>query len=84
MSSDDSEQKGLDSWTYNDVKSADFLVLRNSTTNFVEDVISPNGLQVGLLDDSFNAALFSAYLATHFALFTSLAFIDSLAIILFF
>ena len=57
---DEKDQKGLDAWTYNDVKSADFLVLRNNITNFVEDVISPNGLQVGLLDESFDANLFVA------------------------
>jgi len=57
-SSDDTEQKDLESWTYEDVKSADFLVLRNGTTNYVEDIIAPNGLQIGLLDESFEASLF--------------------------
>ena len=68
-SGDDTTQKDLESWTYDDVKSADFLVLRNGTTNYVEDVLAPNGLQVGLLDDSFGASLFVAGPITGSSLF---------------
>ena len=44
-------------FTRDKLKKQDFLVLRKSTDNSVTQVIAPNGLQVGLTDDKFQASL---------------------------
>jgi len=43
----------ITSWTVDDIKKSDILVFRDSQSQYVDSVIAPNGLQVGLLDQNF-------------------------------
>jgi hypothetical protein len=44
-------------WTNEAVEASDFLVFRDAITDKIQNVIAPNGLQVGLFDQSFIADL---------------------------
>ena len=46
-------QNTANNWTASDVRKSDILVFRNDATQFVDTVVAPNGLQVGLLDEAF-------------------------------
>ena len=43
----------ISQWTVDDIRKSDILVFRESATEYVDNVIAPNGLQVGLLDEDF-------------------------------
>jgi hypothetical protein len=40
-------------WTVDDIRKSDILVFRNSQSQYIDSVVAPNGLQVGLLDENF-------------------------------
>jgi hypothetical protein len=40
-------------WTVDDIKKSDILVFREDQSQYVDTVVAPNGLQVGLLDKNF-------------------------------
>jgi len=44
-------------WTDNEIKKSDLLVLRNAKTEFVANVIAPNGFQVGLTQNGYSKNL---------------------------
>ena len=41
------------SWTVDDIRKSDILVFRESSTEYIDTVVAPNGFQVGLLDEAF-------------------------------
>ena len=43
----------ITSWTVDDIRKSDILVFRENSTQYVDTVVAPNGLQVGLLDRNF-------------------------------
>ena len=43
----------MSNWTVDDIRKSDILVFRESATEYVDSVVAPNGLQVGLLDEAF-------------------------------
>lgn len=43
----------VSNWTVDDIRKSDILVFRESATDYVDTVIAPNGLQIGLLDEAF-------------------------------
>lgn len=40
-------------WTVDDIRKSDILVFRESSTEYIDTVVAPNGFQVGLLDEAF-------------------------------
>lgn len=43
----------ISNWTVDDIRKSDILVFRQSTTDYIDTVVAPNGFQVGLLDEAF-------------------------------
>ena len=43
----------MSNWTVDDIRKSDVLVFRESASEYVDTVVAPNGLQVGLLDEAF-------------------------------
>lgn len=43
----------MSNWTVDDIRKSDILVFRESASEYVDSVVAPNGLQVGLLDEAF-------------------------------
>ena len=42
----------ITSWTVDDIRKSDILVFREGATQYVDTVVAPNGLQVGLIDET--------------------------------
>ena len=43
----------MSQWTVDDIRKSDILVFRDSQSQYVDSVVAPNGLQVGLIDEDF-------------------------------
>ena len=43
----------MSNWTVDDIRKSDILTFRESRSEYVDSVVCPNGLQVGLLDEAF-------------------------------
>ena len=69
----------MSNWTVDDIRKSDILTFRESRTEYVDTVVCPNGLQVGLLDEAFvNDLLVVGNITGSGVIYASTAFSGSL------
>lgn len=69
----------MSNWTVDDIRKSDILVFRESKSEYVDSVVCPNGLQVGLLDEAFvNDLLVVGNITGSGVIYASTAFSGSL------
>ena len=69
----------ISNWTVDDIRKSDILVFRESATEYIDSVVAPNGLQVGLLDEAFlKDLLVTGHITGSGVIFAETAFSGSL------
>ena len=69
----------MSNWTVDDIRKSDILTFRESRSEYVDTVVCPNGLQVGLLDEAFvNDLLVVGNITGSGVIYASTAFSGSL------
>ena len=69
----------ISNWTVDDIRRSDILVFRESATDYIDTVVAPNGLQVGLVDNNFlNDLLVTGHITGSGVIYSELGFSGSL------